>query len=79
MTQPASPISSGPPACDVAGDPLFTLGGRYDFRLRRAGTGHTWRIVGLVATAQWATGNQRIMQLAAEKSRARPQPPPDFE
>ena len=51
------------------GDPLFTLGGRYDFRLRRLGAAGPWQIAGLVVTSQWATGNQRIMQLAANKRR----------
>lgn len=52
------------------GDPLFTVGERYDFRLHRAGADAPWRIGGLVATSLWTTGNQPIMQLAAEKARA---------
>ena len=56
---------------DAHGDPLFTLGGRYDFQLRRAGADAPWLIAGLVATAQWASGNQGVMRLAAQRARGR--------
>lgn len=46
------------------GDPHWTLGGRYDVRLSRLDDG--WRIDGLIMTAVWATGNQGILELAAE-------------
>lgn len=43
-----------------SGGPLWTVGGRYDFRLRRTAAG--WRIAGLTLTVRWATGNRHIIQ-----------------
>lgn len=42
------------------GGPVWTLGGRYDFRFRRTPDG--WRITAMKLTVAWATGNRRIMQ-----------------
>jgi 3-phenylpropionate/cinnamic acid dioxygenase small subunit len=43
-----------------AGDRLWTVGGRYDYGLRR--DGEAWRITALTLTVRWATGNPGIMQ-----------------
>jgi 3-phenylpropionate/cinnamic acid dioxygenase small subunit len=43
----------------AAGDRLWTVGGRYDLRVRREPDG--WRIAALTLTVRWATGNQAIM------------------
>jgi hypothetical protein len=48
-----------------SGGPVWTVGGRYDTALRRTAAG--WRIAALTLTVQWATGNQHIMTLAAER------------
>jgi len=45
------------------GDPLWTLGGHYLFRLARVDG--KWRIAAVTMTATWATGNQNIMTLVA--------------
>jgi hypothetical protein len=45
------------------GDPTWTLGGHYRFDLTRTPGG--WRIAAVTMTADWATGNQHIMTLAA--------------
>jgi ketosteroid isomerase-like protein len=50
------------------GGPLWTVAGRYDFGLKRTDRG--WRISALTLTVQWATGNQRIMELAASRGSA---------
>jgi len=44
----------------AAGDRLWTVGGRYDLRVRREPAG--WRIAALTLTVRWATGNQAIMR-----------------
>jgi len=50
------------------GERLWVLGGDYRFGLsREAGA---WRITALTMTARWATGNQHIMTLAADRARA---------
>ena len=43
----------------ATGDALWTVGGRYDLRVRREAEG--WRIAALTLTLRWATGNQAIM------------------
>lgn len=53
------------------GDPLWIVGGRYDFRLRRSGPTAPWRISALKLTALWATGNRTIMELAAQRAAKR--------
>lgn len=53
------------------GDPVWTLGGHYHFDLTRTGNG--WRITSVTMTADWATGNQQIMNLAAQRAAAGPQ------
>ncbi|MGI5164632.1 nuclear transport factor 2 family protein [Spirillospora sp. CA-253888] len=45
------------------GSPLWTLGGTYRFDLARSGAG--WLIDGVVMTATWADGNQKLMDLVA--------------
>ncbi|MFI6521908.1 nuclear transport factor 2 family protein [Spirillospora sp. NPDC050679] len=45
------------------GSPLWTLGGTYRFDLVRSGAG--WLIDGVVMTATWADGNQKLMDLVA--------------
>ncbi|WP_067483296.1 nuclear transport factor 2 family protein [Actinomadura hibisca] len=45
------------------GSPLWTLGGTYRFDLVRSGDG--WLISGVVMTATWADGNQKLMDLVA--------------
>jgi hypothetical protein len=45
-----------------SGGPIWTIGGRYDFGLKRTPDG--WRIRALTLSVRWATGNQHIMQLA---------------
>ena len=47
------------------GGPIWTLGGHYRFQLARTMDG--WRITGVQMVADWATGNQHIMTLAAEE------------
>jgi hypothetical protein len=46
------------------GGDRWTLGGRYDFELRRETDG--WRISGVTMTAVWSEGNQSVMSRAAE-------------
>lgn len=48
---------------NASGGPVWTVGGRYDYRLTRTAAG--WRISALTLTVQWADGNQHIMQLAS--------------
>ncbi|MEV1120984.1 nuclear transport factor 2 family protein [Actinosynnema sp. NPDC049800] len=48
------------------GDPTWTLGGHYRFGLVRADGG--WRIDAITMTTTWATGNQHIMTLAAQRA-----------
>jgi SnoaL-like domain len=48
------------------GGDRWTLGGRYDFELRRETGG--WRISGVTMTALWSEGNQRVMSRAAGSS-----------
>jgi hypothetical protein len=45
---------------NATGGALWTVGGRYDLRVRRDSDG--WRIAALTLTVRWATGNQAIMQ-----------------
>jgi hypothetical protein len=45
---------------NATGGPLWTVGGRYDFRLTRTPSG--WRISAMSLTVKWASGNQQIMQ-----------------
>ena len=51
--------------CNPHGGPVWTLGGHYRFELARTAAGG-WRITGVEMIADWASGNQRIMTLAAE-------------
>ena len=44
---------------NAAGGHLWTVGGRYDIRLRRVE--QRWRISALTLTVSWATGNQAIL------------------
>jgi hypothetical protein len=45
------------------GDPIWTLGGHYLLELAHTPDG--WRITAMTMIADWATGNQQIMSLAA--------------
>lgn len=54
------------------GDPVWTLGGHYEFRLSRSATG--WRITSVTMIADWATGNQHVMTLVVERAAAGQQP-----
>jgi hypothetical protein len=45
------------------GGPIWTLGGHYEFGLARTAEG--WQITSVQMIADWATGNQQIMTLAA--------------
>ena len=47
---------------NASGGPIWTVGGRHDYQLKRTADG--WRIAGLTFTIQWATGNQYILALA---------------
>ena len=59
-----------------SGDPIWTLGGHYDFELvRPAFTDHddadpNWRISALMQTTLWETGNRHLLGEAAEHSPA---------
>lgn len=46
---------------NASGGPHWTVAGRYDVRLVRAGPDAAWRIAGLALTVRWASGNQAIM------------------
>ena len=46
-------------ASEATGDPLWTVGDRYDLRVRRSED--QWRIAALTLTVRWATGNQAVM------------------
>ena len=48
---------------NASGGPMWTVGGRHDYQLKRTADG--WRISGLTFTIQWATGNMHIVTLAA--------------
>jgi hypothetical protein len=48
---------------NTSGDPIWTVGGRHDYQLKRTADG--WKIAGLKFTVQWATGNMHIVALAA--------------
>ena len=47
---------------NASGGPMWTVGGRHDYQLRRTPGG--WRIAGLTFTLQWATGNMNVLTLA---------------
>ena len=51
-----------------SGGPMWTVGGRHDYELKRTLDG--WRIAGLTFTIQWATGNQNIVALAMAKGQS---------
>jgi hypothetical protein len=51
---------------NTSGDPMWTVGGRHDYRLERTADG--WKIAGLKFTVQWATGNMHIVTLAAAQA-----------
>jgi ketosteroid isomerase-like protein len=46
-----------------SGGPMWTVGGRHDYKLKRTADG--WKISSLTFTIQWATGNMNIVALAA--------------
>ncbi len=47
---------------NASGGPMWTVGGRHDYQLKRTPDG--WRIAGFTFTLQWATGNMNIVMLA---------------
>jgi len=47
---------------NASGGPIWTVGGRHDYKLKRTPGG--WRIAGLTFTLQWATGNMNVLTLA---------------
>jgi ketosteroid isomerase-like protein len=47
---------------NASGGPIWTVGGRHDYQLKRTPDG--WRIAGLTFTLQWATGNMNVLTLA---------------
>jgi SnoaL-like domain len=51
-----------------SGDPVWTVGGRHDYRFERAADG--WRISAVTFTVQWATGNMNIVNLAMAKAQS---------
>jgi hypothetical protein len=53
---------------DASGGPMWTVGGRHDYQLKRTPDG--WRISGLTFTIQWATGNEHIATLAMAAGRS---------
>ena len=44
---------------NASGGPMWTVGGRHDYQLKRTPGG--WRIAGLTFTIQWATGNMNVL------------------
>ena len=50
------------------GGPVWTVGGRHDYRLERTPEG--WRIAALTFTVQWTTGNADIIGLAMAAERS---------
>src|SRR5260370_25182982 len=50
---------------NASGGPIWTVGGRHDYQLKRTATG--WKIAGWTFTIQWATGNMNIVALAAAR------------
>ena len=61
---------------DGSGDPIWTLGGHYDFELVRPASGDhddadpDWRISALMQTTLWETGNRNLLGKATEPSKA---------
>ena len=47
---------------NASGGPIWTVGGRHDYQLKRTPGG--WRIAGLTFTLQWATGNMNVVNLS---------------
>jgi hypothetical protein len=47
---------------NASGGPIWTVGGRHDYQLKRTAGG--WRIARLTFTLQWATGNMNVLTLA---------------
>jgi hypothetical protein len=51
------------------GGPTWSLGGHYHWTLRRVND--AWKIESMTMTATWASGNQQIMALAADRHSGR--------
>lgn len=51
------------------GGPTWTLGGHYHWTLRKLE--NKWKIDSMTMTATWASGNQQIMSLAADRHSGR--------
>jgi hypothetical protein len=47
---------------NASGGPIWTVGGRHDYQLKRTPGG--WRIAGLTFTLEWATGNMNVLTLS---------------
>jgi hypothetical protein len=47
---------------NASGGPIWTVGGRHDYKLKRTPGG--WRIAGLTFTLEWATGNMNVLNLS---------------
>ena len=54
---------------NASGGPMWTVGGRHDYELKRTADG--WRIAGWKFSVQWATGNMNIINLAVAAGGAR--------
>lgn len=52
------------------GGPIWTLGGHYRWTLRQVAG--AWRIDSMTMTATWASGNQQIMTVAANRRHPEP-------
>jgi hypothetical protein len=52
-----------------SGDPIHTIGARYDFTCKRLATG--WQITSLVWTRHWATGNEGLWAIAEQRAAAK--------
>jgi hypothetical protein len=53
---------------NTSGGPMWTVGGRHDYQLKRTAEG--WKIAGLTFTIQWATGNMNVLNLAMAGGRS---------
>jgi hypothetical protein len=53
---------------NASGGPMWTVGGRHDYQLKRTPDG--WRIAGFTFTLQWATGNMNIVMLAMARGQS---------
>ena len=52
---------------DNMGDSLWTVGGRYDFKLEKVVEGK-WKITGIKLTTQWTSGNPLVFGQQQDQS-----------